>query len=246
MAYKKSDYNLFNNVSNPDQVFQKIQLIGKGNFGKVHKVKDIRNNKVYAAKIINLEASQEELEDIREEILVLNSCESNHITRYYASTVHRQNLWIIMEYLDGGSAQSLCKMMAENNKHLEEVYLNIILREVLYGLDYIHSKNKMHRDIKDLNFWRFFTIMSQGTRISLKMGTIFVENRLFPDQPTFCSPKPAWSKFVISAWQALSPTPSKSATLLLGLPTGWLLKLSSSNPTTSNAISGRWASPLSS
>lgn len=50
-----------------------------------------------------------------------------------------------MEYLGGGSALDLIKA-----GHFDETHIAIILREVLRGLDYLHSERKLHRDIKGM------------------------------------------------------------------------------------------------
>ena len=51
-----------------------------------------------------------------------------------------------MEYLGGGSALDLMKA-----GKFEESHIQIILREVLKGLDYLHHEMKLHRDIKGIN-----------------------------------------------------------------------------------------------
>ena len=48
-----------------------------------------------------------------------------------------------MEYLGGGSALDLMKAGP-----FLETDISIILREIIKGLDYLHSERKLHRDIK--------------------------------------------------------------------------------------------------
>ena len=55
-----------------------------------------------------------------------------------------------MEYLGGGSALDLMKA-----GKFEESHIQIILREVLKGLDYLHHEMKLHRDIKGNNMRMF-------------------------------------------------------------------------------------------
>ncbi|XP_058095517.1 uncharacterized protein LOC131240952 isoform X3 [Magnolia sinica] len=127
--------------------FNSLELIGRGSFGEVFKGFDKELNKDVAIKVIDLEEAEDEIEDIQKEISVLSQCRSPYITDYYGSYLHETKLWIVMEYMAGGSVADLL----QTGPPLDEMSIACILRDLLHAIEYLHNEGKIHRDIKAAN-----------------------------------------------------------------------------------------------
>ena len=101
---------------------------------------------VVAIKVIDVENTLNEIEEIQKEIHIMSSLKTDHVTKYYGSLIHGSELWIIMEFMEAGSCARLLKAGP-----FEELYCAVILRELFRGLEYIHEQGKLHRDIKAAN-----------------------------------------------------------------------------------------------
>ena len=64
---------------------------------------------VLISRQIDLESNDDDIQDIQAEIAVLSTCASPFVTQYKGSFLRGHKLWIIMEYLGGGSCLDLVR-----------------------------------------------------------------------------------------------------------------------------------------
>ncbi|KAJ8581548.1 kinase-like protein [Rhizopogon salebrosus TDB-379] len=132
------------------QLFRRLETVGKGAYGSVHKGVHIPTGNIVALKIINLDTADDDVEAIQREVALLTQLrDAPNVTKYYGCYLDGPRVWIAMEFAQGGSVRTL--MQTSKDRILEERFIVLITREVLIGLSYLHKSAIIHRDIKAAN-----------------------------------------------------------------------------------------------
>lgn len=129
----------------PRQIFRGFTKIGQGASGGVYTGYQRGSNRLVAIKQMDLD-KQPKKDLIINEILVMKESSHPNIVNFIDSYLTGNELWVVMEYMEGGSLTDVVTFNI-----MSEGQIASVCREVLKGLQHLHSKGVIHRDIKSDN-----------------------------------------------------------------------------------------------
>ncbi|KAH7313380.1 kinase-like domain-containing protein [Stachybotrys elegans] len=139
-----------------DNKWMKGALIGQGSFGCVYLALHAVTGELLAVKQVETPSganSQSDarkksmIEALKREISLLRDLRHPNIVQYLGCSSSADYLNIFLEYVPGGSVQT----MLNSYGALPEPLVRSFVRQILTGLSYLHNRDIIHRDIKGAN-----------------------------------------------------------------------------------------------
>jgi len=132
------------------------ELLGEGAFGKVYAGLNQQTGELMAVKVLELvsrhgnnQALRQQLNDLQQELEIYKKLNHKHIVGYIDACYEARtsSLYIFLEYVPGGSIASMLERFGKFTDELVKHYT----RQLLLGLEYLHGRKIVHRDLKGGN-----------------------------------------------------------------------------------------------
>ncbi|KAI8333157.1 hypothetical protein BC941DRAFT_435237 [Chlamydoabsidia padenii] len=134
------------------------RLIGKGSYGRVYHALNVEAGEWIAVKQVDIPTSTSDLQNgklmdsmeaLNQEIKLLSDLEHENVVQYLGYDIDQEedHLYIFLEYVPGGSLAS----SLGSKGGFDVTLVKFFTRQILVGLEYLHDRNILHRDIKGGN-----------------------------------------------------------------------------------------------
>jgi len=135
-------------AGDPSVIFKHLKKIGEGSSGTVYSGTNSNNNEKIAVKTIKFEKEKLKItfKTLSQEIQMHMTTRHPNIVQYKETFLKNDELWLIMEYCNGGSLTELISFNV-----MTEAQISAVCKEILKALKFIHDMKRLHRDIKSDN-----------------------------------------------------------------------------------------------
>ncbi|KAI9275390.1 kinase-like domain-containing protein [Sporodiniella umbellata] len=178
--------SLLNEQSNVITNYQLGNCIGKGQFGSVYRTLDLLTGEVVAVKRVKLD--EEELyEEIMKEANILKSLSHANVIKYIGFIRSEDYIDIVLEYAENGSLMSTLKAFGEFPERLVASFCI----KILEGLEYLHTNDVVHCDLKAANILTTKTgdVKLTDFGVSFNLKTKSTHNNTVSGTPNWMAPE---------------------------------------------------------
>lgn len=116
--------------------------IGEGSTGTVCIARERNTNRQVAVKKMDLR-KQQRRELLFNEVVIMRDYHHPNIVEMYDSYLVNDELWVVMEFLEGGALTDIV-----THSRMDEEQIATVCKQCLKALAYLHSQGVIHRDIK--------------------------------------------------------------------------------------------------
>ncbi|KAM4713209.1 serine/threonine-protein kinase PAK 5 isoform 2-T2 [Anableps anableps] len=130
------------NPGDPREYLDNFIKIGEGSTGIVCIASEKHSGKQVAVKKMDLR-KQQRRELLFNEVVIMRDYHHENVVDMYNSYLVGDELWVVMEFLEGGALTDIVTHTRMNEEQIATVCLS-----VLRALSYLHTQGVIHRDIK--------------------------------------------------------------------------------------------------
>lgn len=168
-----------------NKTYNVLQLLGRGTYGEVYKIKDPETNQEYALKKSRLEGdSQGVSANSLREITILRNINHENVVKLNSLEVNEKSILLCLEYCEYDLDKYWSLRYSNTTPDLKTV--KKIMYQILVGIDHLHGKKVLHRDLKPQNI-----LISSDGKVKI---TDFGLSR------TYSIPIKVYTKEILSLW----------------------------------------------
>uniref|UniRef100_A0A8C3RAS8 Mitogen-activated protein kinase kinase kinase 4 n=1 Tax=Cyanoderma ruficeps TaxID=181631 RepID=A0A8C3RAS8_9PASS len=128
--------------------WQRGNKIGEGQYGKVYTCISVDTGELMAMKEIRFQPNDHKtIKETADELKIFEGIKHPNLVRYFGVELHREEMYIFMEYCDEGTLEEVSKL------GLQEHVIRLYSKQITIAINVLHEHGIVHRDIKGANIF---------------------------------------------------------------------------------------------
>ncbi|CAZ86306.1 unnamed protein product [Tuber melanosporum] len=131
-----------------ESIYTRLSMVGEGTYGKVYKASNSVTKELVALKRIRMESERDgfPITAVRE-MKLLQALKQDNVVSLLEMMVEKSDFYMVFEYMD----HDLTGILNHPTFRLEPCHIKHLAKQFFEGLEYLHHRGVLHRDIKGSN-----------------------------------------------------------------------------------------------